>query len=273
MATYILTWNPKKWAWPEESYEKEVAATKKGRLLASRWSCGRTKSILPGDRVFLLRQHTQRGIIGSGYATSKVFEDEHWDPSGKSRTALYVEYQSDTLLPVDQRLPMDQLEVANLGVHWNNLMASGISVAEEQSLRLQRLWEQHLVNVGRGNLKPIKCHEEAPTRTYVEGATERVIVDAYERNPKAREDCIAYYGPTCAVCGFNFGAVYGELGQGYIHVHHLRDLAAIGRSYRIDPVKGLRPVCANCHAMLHQTRPPMSIQKLRRIVKQHEGER
>jgi hypothetical protein len=70
MPTYILTWNPEKWCWPDDQYEKEVNVTRRGGLFSSRWSCGKTKRIGPGDRVFFFRQHTERGIIGSGYATS-----------------------------------------------------------------------------------------------------------------------------------------------------------------------------------------------------------
>jgi 5-methylcytosine-specific restriction enzyme A len=65
-------------------------------------------------------------------------------------------------------------------------------------------------------------------RTYPEGSTKRVSVNAYERNPQARKDCIAHYGLTCQVCGFDFEAVYGtQLGRGYIHVHHLKPLSEV----------------------------------------------
>ena len=64
--------------------------------------------------------------------------------------------------------------------------------------------------------------------------------------------------------GFDFGEVYGELGEGFIHVHHLLDLSTIGEEYEVDPIKDLHPVCPNCHAMLHREVPAMSIKKLRR---------
>ena len=54
------------------------------------------------------------------------------------------------------------------------------------------------------------------------------------------------------VCEFNFEAFYGERGKGFIHVHHLSSLAEIGQEYEVDPVNDLRPVCPNCHAMLHR---------------------
>ena len=100
----------------------------------------------------------------------------------------------------------------------------------------------------------------------MEGATHQIWVNAYERNPAARRACIAHYGTGCIVCGFNFGQVFGELGEGYIHVHHLLDLASIGEEYEVDPIDDLRPVCPNCHAMLHREAPAMSIEKLKEFV-------
>ncbi|WP_333797932.1 HNH endonuclease [Rheinheimera sp.] len=102
--------------------------------------------------------------------------------------------------------------------------------------------------------------------TYPEGAIKQIYVNAFERNAKAVSDCKAHYGTSCVVCGFDFGKIYGELGQGYIHVHHLVQLADISKEYKVDPIKDLRPVCPNCHSMLHQRRPPLSIEELKKII-------
>ncbi len=88
-------------------------------------------------------------------------------------------------------------------------------------------------------------------RSLAEGAVRRVLVNAYERNPEARRLCIAHYGPICCICKFNFGNVYGKLVDGFIHVHHLRSLSEVGEEYAVDPIRDLRPVCPNCHAVLH----------------------
>jgi len=102
--------------------------------------------------------------------------------------------------------------------------------------------------------------------SFREGSVKRIVVNAYERNPQARRACIERYGYDCAVCGFNFGSVYGDIGEGYIHVHHLTDLATIGGEYQVNPETDLRPVCPNCHAMLHTTVPAMSIEDLQRLL-------
>jgi 5-methylcytosine-specific restriction enzyme A len=109
--------------------------------------------------------------------------------------------------------------------------------------------------------------EEITTpQDYLEGATRTVTVNVYERDPEARRACIEHYGPRCVACGFDFGLFYGELGEGFIHVHHLKPLSEVGREYRVDPVADLRPVCPNCHAMVHREDPPISIERLREMI-------
>ncbi|MGH9439380.1 MAG: HNH endonuclease [Terriglobia bacterium] len=99
-----------------------------------------------------------------------------------------------------------------------------------------------------------------------EGAKQVVTVNRYERSLSARVKCIEEWGVNCVVCGFNFEQTYGSRGAGYIHVHHLKPLGEIGTSYKLDPIKDLRPVCPNCHAMLHRTIPAISVSDLKRII-------
>jgi len=98
-----------------------------------------------------------------------------------------------------------------------------------------------------GNLYP-----EEVSNNLTEGSKKIITVNSYERNPKARSECIKEYGVSCMVCGFNFENKYGERGRDFIHVHHLIPVSNIGDKYEINPVTDLRPVCPNCHAMLHR---------------------
>ncbi|HMF57290.1 MAG TPA: hypothetical protein VK619_13185 [Pyrinomonadaceae bacterium] len=70
--------------------------------------------------------------------------------------------------------------------------------------------------------------EVEDSHTYIEGATRQIIINAYERDPKARHACIEHYGLDCFPCGFNFEERYGELGRDYIHVHHLTPISSVG---------------------------------------------
>ncbi|MCU7884935.1 MAG: HNH endonuclease, partial [Candidatus Thiodiazotropha sp. (ex Lucinoma annulata)] len=98
------------------------------------------------------------------------------------------------------------------------------------------------------------------------GATQKILVNSYERSSAAREVCIRHYKAKCAVCDFDFGHIYGELGDGYIHVHHLIPLSEIGSEYEVDPINDMIPICPNCHAMIHETEPPMSVVELGDLV-------
>lgn len=109
--------------------------------------------------------------------------------------------------------------------------------------------------------------DEVPNIAFREGSVGEVTINAFERSPTARQACIAHWGSRCIVCGLSFDERYGELGQGFIHVHHLIPLAAVSGTYEVDPVIDLRPVCPNCHAMLHRKDPPLAIDELRALLR------
>ncbi len=100
-----------------------------------------------------------------------------------------------------------------------------------------------------------------------EGARSSVLANRYERSNTNRLRCIAIHGTCCAACGIDLGKTYGELGSGFIHVHHVTPVSLIGEGYVVDPATDLVPVCPNCHAMLHRRSPPLQVKELRSILK------
>src|SRR5471032_1332400 len=81
--TYLLAWNPKNFAW-DELDEQIVEITEQGGA-PSWWSTGSVKSIPVGSRVFVIRLGVDpRGIVGSGYTTGEVTEQEHWRPERRA---------------------------------------------------------------------------------------------------------------------------------------------------------------------------------------------
>lgn len=110
-------------------------------------------------------------------------------------------------------------------------------------------------------------------REYLEGGSKKVTVNRYERNPVNRELCIAANGYKCKICGFDFARAYGEIGQGFIHVHHIVPISKMTEAYAIDPVNDLIPVCPNCHSMLHRTDPPLLPEELMKIIRDQASEK
>ena len=104
-----------------------------------------------------------------------------------------------------------------------------------------------------------------------EGRSLQTLTTRYERKKINREACIQLKGLRCAACGFDFSRFYGSLGVGYIEVHHLIPVSRLGSDYRINVATDLEPICSNCHAMVHREEPPVSIARLREIVRSSAG--
>ena len=99
-----------------------------------------------------------------------------------------------------------------------------------------------------------------------EGAKVQVFANQYERDSRARPKCIEKYGTDCCICGFSFRTTYGEEADGIVYVHHLTPLAEIVEEHQVDPIKDLRPVCPNCHAVLHWRIPAYSIEEVKAFL-------
>ena len=104
-----------------------------------------------------------------------------------------------------------------------------------------------------GNVPSNKNRKKSNDEHYEEGDTMSVILSHYERSSAARKACIEHWGLSCYVCGFNFEERYGQLGKGFIHVHHLTELHT--KKQKTNPIEDLRPLCPNCHAMVHKKKP------------------
>ncbi len=263
MNTYLLTWNPKSGGW--RSFERDFEAFLRQGFFCDKWECSNTH-VSPGDHLYLLRQGTEpKGIIASGVADSGPFPDKRFD---KSKITTQVLVRFDVLLKPEK--PQDVLSRSRLdegqlsSVNWNT-HKSGILINPVAAELLGKVWRAFLRKKGAAPL--VSAEEVSEPSPIYEGAIRRIVVNAYERDPRARMACVEHYGANCSVCGFDFERMYGRLGKGFIHVHHLFPLSRIRRSYVVNPVRDLRPVCPNCHAMLHVEEKVLPVDRLRKIVK------
>jgi 5-methylcytosine-specific restriction enzyme A len=261
--TFILTWNPDRWAWPTDVYAQAVQATVAGKTWPDSWSVGlRRQGITAGDRAYLLRQNRDRGVVASGFFTSDLELSEHWDGSGRLTTSAALEW--DTVLETGDRLLVEQLKTDIPEVRWDRIQGSGVAVPPASVQKLDQLWKEHAGT--RLFHSPDDLHVHDIGQTFPEGAVTSVPVNRYERDPRARKACLDYWGYRCAVCNFSFADRYGQLGQEFIHVHHVIELSRVPANYHVNPIRDLRPLCPNCHAMIHRTRPAMSVDDLKAIL-------
>lgn len=194
-------------------------------------------------------------ILKEGWATSRRGKKQPGYPQSREHIRLIEEegYKLQTFAM--------QYEVANPSDDETPAKIKGYT---------PKLIDKILIRVGDawyaadGNLIPRLSEELDPIEALTEGAGATVTINKFERNAEARRQCLAHYGCACVVCGFDFERTYGDLGRGYIHVHHVVPLAEVRKKYVVNPRTDLVPICPNCHAMVHSTRPALTIASLKR---------
>lgn len=139
-----------------------------------------------------------------------------------------------------------------------------VAVIKDFERKLEQRYLRKEGTVWYADYLPNPFPNEIPApENYAEGAKKQVTVNSYERDPKARQACIDHHGTACKCCGFDFEKVYGELGKGFIHVHHIKPLHTVGEDYKVNPITEMIPLCPNCHAMVHRDTEVLSVRKLK----------
>jgi 5-methylcytosine-specific restriction protein A len=129
---------------------------------------------------------------------------------------------------------------------------------------------QHVVAERQARYGSAVAEEEFP-----EGAILTRLHKVKERNPRAveakKQSVLQATGKlACEVCDFDFHMTYGELGANFAECHHQIPIAQLAPDYPTR-VSDLSVVCANCHRMLHKSRPLLEVGELRAIVLQQAG--
>ena len=114
--------------------------------------------------------------------------------------------------------------------------------------------------------------EQELTSNFVEYTSEGKKVFSYttryERSSKNRDAAIRIHGTACQGCGFDFEKTYGEIGKGYIEVHHVKPLSEGDGAVKLNPETDLICVCPNCHRMIHKRKDSiLSLKELQNLLK------
>jgi len=257
--SYLFAWNPKNWPFNElPQHIEEIKNTGKSEVI---WSIASYKTVKVGDRGFIMKLGKGvKGIFASGIIISAPKLLPHW---GGKKLAQRVGIELDVLLDYtkDEILLLSLIKDSiSEHQHWSP-QASGIRIDPAVASNLEGLWQDFVSDRFLNN------ESSFLEQVLLEGYAKQLTRTIYERNKEARERCILKYGYDCAICGFNFKKVYGAVGENYTHVHHLIPLSHTKAEYQVDPIKDLRPVCANCHAMLHRRNPPYSLNEIAEMMK------
>ncbi len=149
-------------------------------------------------------------------------------------------------------------------VNWENGFPKFNLVLDADQITVLKLEGERLNKIRRMEpkiIKEIKIVEAKEGKRYTSEAIFRTRNRALIEVKKAKSDYC------CEVCKMSFKEVYGKIGEKYIIAHHVNPIGGRKRASKTT-LDDIALVCANCHDMLHRKDPSMSIDELRRRIKQ-----
>ena len=222
----------------------------------------RTDKFSVGDIVFIYktnpekRIHYKMEVVKVKMIFDEAFEQEpFWTDKDQYYVGITSFYARFKLL---EEYTDDILSLHHLHEHGYEGIPRSVRECKDEGLIDFLLHPHQMVNDDVYDVD----YPEDDEKLY-EGALVTVKANKYERNQKARRECVAKKGYQCSVCGRDFEATYGEIGKNFIHVHHLTPISTIGKEYELNVDTDLVPVCPNCHYMLHRKDPPYTIEELK----------
>lgn len=170
-------------------------------------------------------------------------DEEYWVDKSEYQKSLNGKFMRLVLIE----------QVYNSKMSLENLMKNGLKAAPQGPVKpneiLIKYIESNFNDLNQNEIYPDMVNEDSNA---YEGIKKQVVVNKYERSSIARNKCIEFHGTSCKVCNLDFFEKYGEIGKGFIHVHHIIPIHKIGKEYKVNYKEDLIPVCPNCHAMLHR---------------------
>jgi predicted HNH restriction endonuclease len=133
---------------------------------------------------------------------------------------------------------------------------------QKANKRFELLFHKSLLNEEEKYVVKRKSNQQL----FDEGFKKEIIKEVAYRNKKIVALAKEHHGTICKVCDFDFAKTYGSHGNGFIEIHHVDPIA---EGTRKTSVEDLRPVCANCHRMLHRGKELLSIEELKEIVNEN----
>lgn len=196
--------------------------------------------------------------------TERVYDKAYWvDSSDFNKRNLYKHARLKLIEQTDsEHLTLERLQIEGL-----------IKNAPQKGQKVSQELESYLNNHFNDYYAQGFFNDVSPDEQYHEGHVVIAKVNRYERSSIARMKCIEHHGAKCAICGMNFGERYGDVGEGFIHVHHLKPLHTIGQDYVVDYKNDLISVCPNCHAMIHRIEngENMTVAELKTVLGESDG--
>jgi 5-methylcytosine-specific restriction protein A len=181
MNGYLLTFKHDKMPWSD--LENKIERFRNGESVQT-WSSGVTRSIPVGAPAYLMRQgRGNPGIFGYGIVKASPQERPHYDAKKREmgKTNLQIAVDFHYLFDPREKIVISKDELVQIDATLWNAQGSGRKIPHEIEIQVNRLFQSR---VGADLVYP---DELPPSISFTEGATKQVSVNAYERNPEARQ--------------------------------------------------------------------------------------
>jgi hypothetical protein len=251
--------------------EKFLSAKDDGRL--DKWTG--IRSFAPGDICLFYFGQPLMATTSVGVVASKPRDKKgpwHWTTR---KVQTFCDYRPVWVLdnPVELKEAARAAGLTSwyMGRPWRNTRRLDPEVAHgllAQVIRKNPSLRKVLTKIGLGPF-PLPGSRDAKSdeRRFIEGMVREITTELRYRDPRLRIEAMHHYGMACMVCGFNFERTYGDLGTGYIEVHHRRPLSRRSKKGFRASVRDVAVVCSSCHRTLHRKGAnPLPLGKIRRAV-------
>lgn len=234
------------------------------------WSVTQPKyqnEIKVGDLVYIWRAKGSNNAISGIVAFGVVNEESKPKEEVKNKLVLYDELWNEDFSEASQikvgiklkeiRLSPDEGMITSEVFTQDPTLSqsqiiktrvgSNFLLNETQSLLVEQYWSGLNPNIYDDDEEQIKSKE---------GRISLRVHKVRERDPKIKKKAIEIFikqngSIYCEVCNFSFEEKYGDLGKGFIEVHHLKPISEYDEN-EITFIENLKLVCSNCHRMIHR---------------------
>ena len=225
--------------------------------------------ILEGSEIIYYKSK----IKNKSFKGNRLSEDQHYfgvasigavknHSNGKSLVAEIENYVGfEKAIPFkDSNGYLEDIPESKSGNYWRDGVRQITKENFNKILSLAKLSSSEYKN-------PVETYTTFHSNEIKEGSKKVFYSVKYERSKVNRDQAIKIHGYNCKVCDFNFKKVYGDIGEGFIHVHHVKPLYELDEEVVINPQTDLVPVCPNCHAIIHRFKDKVfTIDELKKLI-------
>jgi hypothetical protein len=138
MEAFVLGWDLERGTRWVPPYEHVLAGVCANGTTTAPWSIGEGPTPAPGSRVHLMLQGRVRGLVGRGTVCSAPYAAG--DPGHPGTLAQHVLVDWDHLLPIEERISVDELSTRVPALAWQELYAPVHALSSEDAARIERAW-------------------------------------------------------------------------------------------------------------------------------------